>query len=45
MATQKELNEQLLNTLKKWQVVEDQSVKSTTEIMEQTILLLNILWK
>ncbi len=36
MATQKELNEQLLNTLKKWQVVEDQSVKSTTEIMAKT---------
>ncbi len=36
MATQKELNEKLLETLKKWQVVEDQSVKSTTDIMAKT---------
>ena len=36
MAKQKELNEQLIKTLKKWQVVEDQSVKSTTEIMAKT---------
>ena len=36
MATQKELNEKLVKTLKKWQVVEDQSVKSTTEIMAKT---------
>ena len=36
MAKQKEMNEQLVKTLKKWQVVEDQSVKSTTEIMAKT---------
>ena len=36
MATQKELNEKLVKTLKKWQVVEDQSVKSTSEIMAKT---------
>lgn len=36
MASQKELNEKLINTLKKWQVVEDQSVKSTTDIMAKT---------
>jgi rubrerythrin len=36
MAKQKEMNEQLVKTLKKWQVVEDQSVKSTTEIMTKT---------
>jgi len=36
MATQKEMNEKLLETLKEWQVVEDQSVKSTTEIMAKT---------
>jgi len=36
MATQKELNEKLVSTLKKWQVVEDQSVKSTSEIMAKT---------
>ena len=36
MAKQRELNERLLKTLKKWQIVEDQSVKSTTEIMAKT---------
>ena len=36
MAKQKELNEKLLNILKEWQVVEDQSVKSTTDIMAKT---------
>ena len=36
MATQKELNEKLVKTLKKWQVVEDQSVKSTSEIIAKT---------
>jgi hypothetical protein len=36
MASQKELNEKLIKTLKKWQVVEDQSVKSTTDIMAKT---------
>lgn len=36
MATQKEMNENLLDTLKQWQVVEDQSVKSTKNIMAKT---------
>ena len=36
MASQKELDEKLIKTLKKWQVVEDQSVKSTTDIMAKT---------
>ena len=36
MAKQKEMNEQLVKTLKKWQVIEDKSVKSTTEIMAKT---------
>ncbi len=36
MAKQKELDENLLSTLKKWQIVEDESVKSTTEIMAKT---------
>ena len=36
MASQKDLNEKLIKTLKKWQVVEDQSVKSTTDIMAKT---------
>ena len=36
MAKQKELNEHLVATLKKWQKIEDQSVKSTTEIMQKT---------
>lgn len=36
MAKQKELNEKLIATLRKWQKVEDQSVKSTTEIIGKT---------
>ena len=36
MATQKEMNDSLLKTLKIWQVVEDQSVKSTKTIMSKT---------
>jgi len=36
MAKQKELNENLLKVLKNWQVIEDKSVKSTTEIMGKT---------
>jgi hypothetical protein len=36
MAKQKEMNEQLVKTLRKWQVIEDKSVKSTTEIMAKT---------
>lgn len=36
MAKQKELNEKLLNTLKTWQKVEDDSVKSTSEIISKT---------
>jgi hypothetical protein len=36
MAKQKELNEKLVNTLKKWQKVEDDSVKSTSEIISKT---------
>ena len=36
MAKQKEMNEQLVITLKKWQAIEDKSVKSTTEIMAKT---------
>jgi hypothetical protein len=36
MAKQKELNEKLLKTLKKWQIIEDQSVESTTKIMAKT---------
>jgi hypothetical protein len=36
MAKQKELNENLIKTLKKWQVIEDQSVESTTKIMAKT---------
>ena len=36
MAKQKEMNEQLVKTLKKWQVIEDKSVKSTTDIMAKT---------
>jgi len=36
MIKQKEMNEQLVKTLKKWQVIEDKSVKSTTEIMAKT---------
>ena len=36
MAKQKELNEKLISTLKKWQKVEDDSVKSTSEIIDKT---------
>jgi hypothetical protein len=36
MATQKELNEKLVATLKRWQEVEDASVKSTSEIIGKT---------
>ena len=36
MAKQKELNENLIKTLKKWQVIEDQSVESTTKIIAKT---------
>ncbi len=36
MAKQKELNEKLVETLKKWQKVEDDSVKSTSEIIAKT---------
>jgi hypothetical protein len=36
MAKQKEMNEQLVKTLKEWQVIEDKSVKSTTDIMAKT---------
>jgi arginine/lysine/ornithine decarboxylase len=36
MAKQKELNEKLVATLKKWQKIEDASVKSTTEIIGKT---------
>jgi len=36
MAKQKELNEKLVSTLKKWQKVEDASVQSTTEIIGKT---------
>ncbi len=36
MASQKELNEKLLDTLKAWQAVEDESVRSTTEIISKT---------
>ena len=36
MAKQKELNEKLVATLKKWQKVEDDSVKSTSEIISKT---------
>ena len=36
MAKQKELNEKLVATLKKWQKVEDASVQSTTEIISKT---------
>jgi hypothetical protein len=36
MAKQKEMNEQLVKTLKKWQVIEDKAVKSTKEIMTKT---------
>jgi hypothetical protein len=36
MAKQKELNEKLIKTLKKWQIIEDQSVESTTKIIAKT---------
>ncbi len=36
MAKQKELNEKLIDTLKQWQKVEDDSVKSTSEIIAKT---------
>ncbi len=36
MATQKELNEKLVDTLRTWQVVEDESVRSTSEIISKT---------
>ncbi len=36
MAKQKELNEKLVATLKRWQKVEDDSVKSTSEIIGKT---------
>jgi hypothetical protein len=36
MAKQKELNEKLVATLKKWQKIEDDSVKSTSEIIGKT---------
>jgi bacterioferritin (cytochrome b1) len=36
MAKQKELNENLVKTLKKWQKIEDESVKSTSAIIAKT---------
>jgi hypothetical protein len=36
MTKQKELNENLVATLKKWQKIEDASVKSTSEIIGKT---------
>jgi hypothetical protein len=36
MAKQKELNEKLVDTLKRWQKVENDSVKSTSEIITKT---------
>ncbi len=36
MAKQKELNENLVATLKKWQKIEDASVKSTSDIIGMT---------
>lgn len=36
MAKQKELNEKLVDTLRTWQVVEDESVRSTSEIISKT---------
>jgi hypothetical protein len=36
MAKQKELNENLVATLKKWQKIEDASVKSTSDIIGKT---------
>ncbi len=36
MATQKEMQENLVKIMKKWQAIEDESVKSTTEIAQST---------
>ncbi len=36
MTTQKKLNEKLVDTLRTWQVVEDESVRSTSEIISKT---------
>lgn len=36
MATQKELNEKLVEILKEWQEIEDKSVKSTSDIISKT---------
>lgn len=36
MASQKEMNEKLIGTLKEWQKVEDDSVKSTSDIISKT---------
>ncbi len=36
MTKQKELNEKLIDTLRTWQVVEDESVRSTSEIIAKT---------
>ena len=36
MVKQKELNENLVKTLKKWQKIEDESVKSTSAIIAKT---------
>ena len=36
MATQKEANEKLVKVLKKWQNLEDDSIKNTTQIIKQT---------
>ncbi len=36
MANQKEMQEKLLKVMKEWQDIEDQSVKSTTEIASKT---------
>jgi len=36
MSKQKELNEKLVDTLRAWQVVEDESVRSTSEIIART---------
>ena len=36
MAKQKELNENLVKTLKKWKKIEDESVKSTSAIIAKT---------
>jgi hypothetical protein len=36
MATQKESIEKLVDIMKKWQVIEDESIKMTTEIIKKT---------